>query len=153
MYIFETQSFLFFSHAASKPFENFQPSITASAKSQSPLLDVMYHHQVAPTVQIFLTLSFSLSLSLSPTIRLYHPSLPVGPPNYIQYPHRTDINKFLLVGHVLWSIEERLLLVRVYVEHLYSSTDTAITWKKSGFILSDGSDFHMIDNLSIAIHV
>ena len=28
----------------------------------------------------------------------YHPSLPTGPSNYIQYPHRADVNKFLLDG-------------------------------------------------------
>ena len=29
----------------------------------------------------------------------------------------------------------------------YSSTDTATVWKNSSFILSEKSDFHMIDNL------
>ena len=42
------------------------------------------------------------------SIRPYHPSLP----NYIQCPHRANVNKFLLVGqlkhvHVLRSLEER----------------------------------------------
>ena len=39
----------------------------------------------------------------------------------------------------------------VNVVHPYSSMDTATTWKKSRFILSMRSDFHMIDNLSIAV--
>ena len=41
-----------------------------------------------------------------------HPSLPAGLPNYIPCPHRTDLNKFFLVGqhwcvYVSGSIEER----------------------------------------------
>ena len=35
---------------------------------------------------------------------------------------------------------------------LYSSTNTGTPWKKPSFILSEISDFHIIDNLSIAIH-
>ena len=35
---------------------------------------------------------------------------------------------------------------------LYSSTDTPAAWKVSGFILSERSDFQMVDNLSIAFH-
>ena len=35
---------------------------------------------------------------------------------------------------------------------LYNSTDTATAWKNSRFILSEKSDFHIVDNLSIAIH-
>ena len=34
----------------------------------------------------------------------------------------------------------------------YSSIDTATAWKKSRFTLSDRSDFHMIDDLSIAVN-
>ena len=34
----------------------------------------------------------------------------------------------------------------------YSSIDITATWKKSCFILSDRSDFCMIDSLSIAVH-
>ena len=37
--------------------------------------------------------------------------------------------------------------------HPYSRIDTTVTWKKLRFILSDRSDFRMIDNLSIAVHV
>ena len=42
--------------------------------------------------------------------------------------------------------------VSVHVVHPYSSIDTTAVWKKLCFILSVSSDFHMIDNLSIAIH-
>ena len=35
----------------------------------------------------------------------------------------------------------------------YSSTGTATAGKKSCFISSDMEDFHMIDNLSIAVYV
>ena len=35
--------------------------------------------------------------------------------------------------------------------HSYSSIDTTSAWKKLRFILLDRSDFHMIDNLSIAV--
>ena len=45
-----------------------------------------------------------------------------------------------------------LYFVRVQMVRSYSSTDTAITWEKSVFILSERSDFYMIDNLSIAVH-
>ena len=34
-----------------------------------------------------------------------------------------------------------------------SSTDTTSAWKKSCFILSERSDFYMIDDLSIAVHI
>ena len=44
------------------------------------------------------------------------------------------------------------LLVSVHVVHLYSRTDTIAAWKKLRFILSDTSDFHIINNLSIAVH-
>ena len=36
--------------------------------------------------------------------------------------------------------------------HPYSSIDTTAAWKKLRFILSVGSDFHMTDSLSIAVH-
>ena len=35
----------------------------------------------------------------------------------------------------------------------YNSTNTATAWKKSCFILSEPSDFPMVNNLSIAVHV
>ena len=42
--------------------------------------------------------------------------------------------------------------VSVYVVYPYSSIDTVTAWKESHFILSDRSDFYMIDNLFIAVH-
>ena len=42
--------------------------------------------------------------------------------------------------------------VGIHVVHLYRITDTATPWKKSCFILSDRSDFHMIDDLLIVVH-
>ena len=36
--------------------------------------------------------------------------------------------------------------------HPYSSIDPTAAWKKLCFILSDRSDFHMTDRLSIAVH-
>ena len=43
-------------------------------------------------------------------------------------------------------------LVSVHVVHPYSSIDTTAAWKKLRFILSVRSDFHVIENLSIAVH-
>ena len=40
---------------------------------------------------------------------------------------------------------------RVRVVYPYSSTDTSTATKNSYFIFSEKSDFHMIDNLSIAL--
>ena len=42
--------------------------------------------------------------------------------------------------------------ISVHVVQLHSSIDTAIVSEKSSFILSDRSNFHMINNLSIAFH-
>ena len=42
--------------------------------------------------------------------------------------------------------------VRVEVVQPYSSTDTTTTWKNCLFNLSVRLDFHMIDNLFIAVH-
>ena len=42
-------------------------------------------------------------------------------------------------------------VVSVHVVHPYSSIDTTAAWKKQRFILSDRSDFHMTDSLSIAV--
>ena len=69
-------------------------------------------HQVAVTARISGFHWLSLSLSLCP----YHPSLPASPLNYIQCPHRCDVNKFFLVGqhwhvYLLGPIEERYLWV------------------------------------------
>ena len=43
-------------------------------------------------------------------------------------------------------------LVSVYVVHPYSSIETIAAWKKLRFILSVRSDFHMTDNLLMAVH-
>ena len=69
-----------------------------------------HHHQVAQKVQISLTLYLYISL----LTRLYHPSLPTGPPNYIQCPHRADVSMslmrwFLLLQHWI-SVFELILL-------------------------------------------
>ena len=45
-----------------------------------------------------------------------------------------------------------LRLVSVYVVHLYYRNDSTTAWKELRFILSDRFDFHMIENLSIAVH-
>ena len=42
--------------------------------------------------------------------------------------------------------------VTVYVVHSYSCVDIATAWKKIFFILSDRSDFYMINNHPIASH-
>ena len=42
--------------------------------------------------------------------------------------------------------------VSVHVVHPYCIMLIATTWKKSCFILLDISDFHIIDNLLIAVH-
>ena len=42
--------------------------------------------------------------------------------------------------------------VSIHVVHPYSRIDTTTAWKKFRFILSDRSDFHMINSLSIAVH-
>ena len=43
--------------------------------------------------------------------------------------------------------------VSVHMVHLFSSIDTVAAWKKSRFILSDRSDFHIIDCQSIVVHI
>ena len=43
--------------------------------------------------------------------------------------------------------------VGIHVMYPYSSIDTATAWEKSCFILSERSNFDMIDSLSIAFHV
>ena len=43
-------------------------------------------------------------------------------------------------------------LISVHVRHPYNRIDTTTAWKKPRFILSDKSDFHMIDYLSILVH-
>ena len=46
-----------------------------------------------------------------------------------------------------------ICLVSIHVVHPYSRIDTTAAWKKLHFILLDKSDFHMIDNLLIAVHI
>ena len=43
-------------------------------------------------------------------------------------------------------------LASVYVVHPYNRIDMTAAWKKFCFILLHKSDFHMIDNQSIAVH-
>ena len=43
-------------------------------------------------------------------------------------------------------------LANNHTVHPYNSTNTFIAWKKSHFILSNSSDFHMINNLLIKVH-
>ena len=45
-----------------------------------------------------------------------------------------------------------ICFISIHVVHRYSRTDTAVAWKKLRFFLSGKFDFHMIDNLSIAVH-
>ena len=45
-----------------------------------------------------------------------------------------------------------LHFVSVHEMHPYSSIDATTTWKKFSFNSSDRSDFHMIDNLLLAVH-
>ena len=44
-------------------------------------------------------------------------------------------------------------LLNIHVVHPYNRIDTTTAWKKLRFILLDMSDFPIIDNLSIAVHV
>ena len=55
---------------------------------------------------------------------------------------------FLCSSHLPFS----WCFVSIHEVHSYSSIDTATTWKKSCFILSDRSDFYIINNLLIAAH-
>ena len=45
-----------------------------------------------------------------------------------------------------------MCFIRVHVVHPYSKIDTAIAEKKSCFILSERSDFYMVNNLSMAVY-
>ena len=45
-----------------------------------------------------------------------------------------------------------IYFISIQVVHPCSSSDTATTWKKSSFISSERSDFHMIDILLLVIH-
>ena len=44
-------------------------------------------------------------------------------------------------------------LISIHMVHPYSSMNTIAAWKKLRFILSVRSDFHMIESLSLAVHV
>ena len=63
---------------------------------------------------------------------------------------------FKTARSILMKFSYSLFLMRfvnVHVVHPYSSMNTATAWKESRFILSNRSDFHIIDILSIAVHV
>ena len=45
-----------------------------------------------------------------------------------------------------------ICFINVQVVHSYGRIDTTAAWKKSCFILSDRSDFHMINNQLITVH-
>ena len=42
------------------------------------------------------------------------------------------------------------IYIYIYI-YIINNSDTAVAWKKSRFILSQRTDFHMIDKLSIAV--
>ena len=54
--------------------------------------------------------------------------------------------------HALLPSRFSMRFVGVHVMHLWNCIDTTTARKKSGFILSDISDFHIIDSLSRAVH-
>ena len=62
---------------------------------------------------------------------------------------------FIAVGSIFVQLPPSFFSIRfnkVYVVHPYISMDTPAARKKLLFILSDRSDFHMSDSLSIAAH-
>ena len=62
---------------------------------------------------------------------------------------------FSIAGSILVQLPSRFFFKRfvsVHVVHPYSSMDSTAAWKELCFALSVRSDFHMIDNLSIAVH-
>ena len=65
----------------------------------------------------------------------------VLPPGLVQYCSQQLLSNFF-----------SRRFVNVHVVHPYSNIDTIAAWKKLRFILSVSSDFHMTDNLSIAVH-
>ena len=85
-------------------------------------------------------------------VRITFDSLSVGhnrlsilssPQNDTQCHYTAAECRFLLIDQHCW----------FQVVQLYGSTDTATSWKNSHFILTDRWDFHIVDNLSVAIHV
>ena len=76
-------------------------------------------------------------------------------------PYRAVVDKLMLVSqHLLVRVKGPssrqvlffICIVNIYVVHPYSRIDTTDAWKKLRFILSYRWDFHMIDNLSIAVN-
>ena len=99
------------------------------------------HHHYC--YQVVLRAQISLTLSLS--IRPYCPSLPAGLSNYSLYPHRTDINKFLLMGqywhvHVKESIEERHMNPSLLLQQCHACL-VRLTWLFNRWEVSDRAAF------------
>ena len=62
---------------------------------------------------------------------------------------------FITTRSILVQLPSSLFLIRVvsvHVVHPRCSMDTTAVWKKLRLILSDRSDIHMTDSLSIAVH-
>ena len=59
---------------------------------------------------------------------------------------------FSIARSILMQFPSSFFSNRVHVVHPYIRMDTTDAWKKLRFILSDWCDFHMINNLSIAVH-
>ena len=57
---------------------------------------------------------------------------------------QVSVKNFLLSPSKFFSMR----FASVHVVHSYNRIDTAAAWKKFRFILSDWSDFHVIDNQS-----
>ena len=64
------------------------------------------------------------------------------------FPDLSNIDRSILVQFPRSFFSEPLVTVHV---HPYNKIDKTPAWKKLSFILSDRSDFHVIDNLSIAV--
>ena len=109
----------------------------------------MFHlHQRRPTEWI---LPPPLSLSLSPCLMAIalskssrrHPGLGFAQLLlFLLYLHAASLGS----AHIHFSRSVSLMV------QLYSCTDTVSVLKNSCFVLSERSDFHMVDNLSIAFH-
>ena len=110
-------------------------------------------------------------LSLSLTIRIHHPYFSSSFPHVLfvlvfviggKWPYSCCVvgccfhNVFKLACSILVLFPFSLFslrFVKVHVVHPYSSIDSTSTWKKSCFILLSRSDFYMINNMSIAVHI
>ena len=126
----------------------------------------------------FLLVGLEYRIHVNGSIKVNH--LRVHPGFYTSTPHvlfillwwfvRLEVGKRTVA--VLWGIASRshskqhiafsgsshlaffsMNFAGIYVVYPFSSTDKAKAWKKSLFILSERLDFHMIDNLLIAIHI